>query len=90
MAARNFRCLPTHSITRRAASIEVFKPPEVKVPTKTAFLLFWVMLIKSPQLDPVSDPTGVHIPGAIALSETEIGRIQPSTVDEVELAGMID
>jgi hypothetical protein len=62
------------------------RPPAVKVPTKTTFLAFWLMLMKPPA--PASRGPNLltlRLPSAVGLGQAEEGHVEAAAVVEVEL-----
>jgi hypothetical protein len=63
----------------------------VKVPTKTTFLAFWLMLMKPPapaRRGPNFET--LRLPSAVGLGQAEEGDVEPAAVVEIELAGLVD
>ena len=66
-------------------------PPAVKVPLKTAFLAFWLMLTKPPMpMILSSKPANVDVASGIDLAEGQEREVEAAAVVEVKLVGLID
>ena len=77
------RSLPSSTATCRS--------PAVKVPTKTTFLAFWLMLMKPPA--PASRGPNLltlRLPSRVGLRQAEERDVEPAAVVEVELVGLVD
>ena len=61
MRSTNFGVRPSLTICTRPSATTTSRPPELKVPTKTTFLAFWLMSMKPPQ-------PGMRLPNLLAFT----------------------